>query len=102
MSKGGLSAIDLLSIEQTKARLHTLDADFKRYHVDVINALDNDDEIEEEGDVMEEHEDKMAQIIITLKSICSSVPTTSSETKTLRSRQKARNWKLYNDALLIL
>ena len=82
MSKGGLSAIDLLSIEQAKARLYTLDAEFKQYHMDIIDALDNDDEIEREGGVMEEHEDKMAHIIINLKSTSSSAPTTSSETTT--------------------
>ena len=58
-----------------------LDAKFKRYHVEVIDALDDDEEIEKEADVMEEHEEKMAYITISLKSICSSVPTTSSETK---------------------
>ena len=75
VSKGGLSAIDLLLIEQAKARLHTctLDADFKRYRIDVIDALDEDDEIERE-DAMEEHKDKMAHIIINLKSISSSAP----------------------------
>ena len=67
VSEGGLSAIDLLSIEQTKARLHTLDADFKRYHIDVNDALDDDNEIESEGSVLEEHEDKVAHIIISLK-----------------------------------
>ena len=44
VSKGGLSAIDLLSIEQAKARLHMLDAEFTWYHVDVIDTLDDDDE----------------------------------------------------------
>ena len=43
---GGLRAIDLLSIEQAKARLHMLDVEFKRYHVEVIDALDNDEEVE--------------------------------------------------------
>ena len=35
--------VNLLSIEEAKARLHTLDAEFKRYYVDVIHALDDDD-----------------------------------------------------------
>ena len=83
VSKGGLSAINLLSSEQAKARLHTLDAQFKWYHIDVIDALDDDEEIEREGDVMEEHEGKMVNIIISLKSISSSAPTTSSETTAL-------------------
>ena len=68
VSKGGLSAIDLLSIEQAKARLHTLDAEFKQCHMDVIDTLEDvTDKIESEEDVMEEHEDKMAHIIISLK-----------------------------------
>ena len=69
VSKGGLTVIDLLSIEETKARLHMLDAEFKRYHVEVIDALDDDEEIEKEADVMEEHEEKLAHINISLKSI---------------------------------
>ena len=83
MSKRGLSAIDLLSIEQAKAWLHTLDAEFKRYHMDVIDALKDDDEIEREGDVMEEYKDKMTHISISVKGISSFAPTTSSETTTL-------------------
>ena len=63
MSKGGLSAIDLLSIEQAKVRLHMLDAKFKQYHIDVIDTLDDDEKIEREGDIMEEHEDKMAHAV---------------------------------------
>ena len=45
--------------------------------MEVIDALDDDEEVEKEADVMEEHEDKMAHITISLKSIYSSVPTTS-------------------------
>ena len=60
-----------------------LDAEFKRYHVDVIDALDDDHEVEREGYVsMEGHEEKMAHIIVSLKSISFSAPTTSSKTTT--------------------
>ena len=67
-------------IDRTGQGLYTFHVDFKRYHVDVSDALDDDDQIEKEGYVMEEHEDKMAHITIILN--CSSFPTTSFETKT--------------------
>ena len=89
----GLSAIDLLLVEQAKARLHTLDAQFKWYHMDVIDTLESvTDEIESEEDVMEEHENKVAHIIIGLKSICSSAPTST----------ESKEQKFYDDALLML
>ena len=70
VSKGGLTAVDLFSVEQAKACLHTLDAEFKRYHINVIESLDDDIEIErEEGDVMEELKNRIAHIVVSLKSI---------------------------------
>ena len=65
------------------------DAEFKRYHMDVIDTLDDNDEMQREGDAMEEHEDKMAHIIISLRSISSSAPTTSYKTKaTIKTESK--------------
>ena len=49
VSKGGLTAIDLLLVEQAKTRLRTLDTKFKRYHMDVIDSLDDDTETERVG-----------------------------------------------------
>ena len=87
--KGGLSAIDLLSVEQAKARLHTLDADIKRYHMDVIDALEDvTKEIESEEDVMEEHEIKITHIIIGHKSIRSSAPNSSESTGMIKTESK--------------
>ena len=36
VAKGALTAVDLLSVEQTKTRVHTLDTEFERYHIDAI------------------------------------------------------------------
>ena len=48
--------------------------------MDVIDALEDvTDELESEKDVMEEYENKIAQMIISLRNICSSAPITSSE-----------------------
>ena len=88
MSKGRLSARDLLLIEQAKARLHMLDAEFKWYHVEVIDVLDDNNEIEREGDVLEELEDKMAYIIVSLKSISSAPTTSSGNTTTIKTERK--------------
>ena len=82
IAKGGLSAVDLLSVEQAKPWLHTLDTKFKQYHMDVSDSLDNEGEIEREEAVMEEHEIRVAHIFVSLKSISSSSPSTSFETAT--------------------
>ena len=79
IAKRGLTAVDLLSVEQVKARLHTLDTEFKRYHMDVIDSLDNKSEIGKEHEVMDEHKNRAVHIVISLKSISSSSPTTTNE-----------------------
>ena len=78
-TKGPLSAIELLSVEQAKARLHTLDTEFKRYHMEVIDALEEEDELEREQAVMDDHESRVAHISISLKAL--SVPTKESIVK---------------------
>ena len=69
IAKGGLSAIDLLSVKQAKVR----------YHMDIIDSLDDECEIEREEAAMEEHEIRIAHILVSLKSISSSSSTTSSK-----------------------
>ena len=89
VSRRGLSTLDLLSVEQAKIRLHTLDAKLKRYHMDVTDALEDVTvEIESEEYVVEEHENEIAHVIIGFKSICSSAPTSSKSA--VRSRPRAR------------
>ena len=67
IAKVGLSAINLLSVEQAKARLHILDTEFKRYHMDIIHSLDDESEIERKEAAMEKHEIKVAHIFLDLK-----------------------------------
>ena len=71
ITKGGLTPVDLLSVEQAKARLHMLDTEFKQYHMDVIDSLDNEGEIDREHDVMDEHESRVAHIFVSFKGISS-------------------------------
>ena len=47
--------------------------------MNIIDLLDDENEIEREEAVMEEHESRVAYIVVGLKSISSSFPTTSSE-----------------------
>ena len=63
----------------SKARLHTLDAKFKWYHMDIIDSLNDESETDKEHKVMDEHESRVAHIVVSLKSISSSSPTTSSQ-----------------------
>ena len=67
----GLTGVDLLSVKQAKARLHTLDTEFKWYLMDVIDSLDDDTEIEREGDVMDEHKSRVTHISVSLKELSS-------------------------------
>ena len=46
--KGGLTAVDVLSVEQANTRLHTLDTEFKRYHMDVVDSLVDVGEVKRE------------------------------------------------------
>ena len=62
MSKGGHTAIDLFSVKQVKACLHTLDTEFKWYHMDVIDLMDDDTEIDKERDVMDECKSRVIHI----------------------------------------
>ena len=71
VTKGALTAVDLLSVEQVKVRLHTLDIKFKRYHMDVIDSLEDESEMEKEHEVMDTHESRVAH--------STSSPTTSSK-----------------------
>ena len=79
VGKGGLAAIDILSVEQAKARPHTLDIEFKRYHMDVIDSLVDKTEIDKKHYVIVAHESRIAHIVFHLKSISSYSHTTSSE-----------------------
>ena len=69
--KGRLSAIHLLSVEKAKAELHTLDTEFTRYHMDIIELLDDECEAEREEAAIEEHEIRVAHIFVCLESIYS-------------------------------
>ena len=40
--QGPLTTVDLLSVEQAKARLHALDNKFKWHHMDVSDLLDDE------------------------------------------------------------
>ena len=46
--KESLTIIDLLAIRQVKGKLETLDAEFRRCHVAVVDELEDDEELEYE------------------------------------------------------
>ena len=71
VAKRGLIAVDLLSVEQLKARLHTLDTKFKRYLMDVNDSMDNESEIDREHDAIDQHESRVTHIVVSTKGICS-------------------------------
>ena len=80
----GLTAVDISSVEHAKAGLCTMDTKIKRCHMHVIDLLDGDTEIEREGDVMDEHESRVAHVSVSLKELCSTAkPTIKTESKEL-------------------
>ena len=83
-SKEGLNAVDVLSIEQAKACLPVLDTEFKRYHSDVIESLDDESEMDREEVVMDEYDNRVAHIFVSLKKLSPPAePTIKTESKEL-------------------
>ena len=83
LMKGRLDAVDLLSVEQAKVCLHTLDAEFKWYHMDVVDLLVDESEIHREETVMDEHKTESLIYLLASRDFLL-LPS-------LQSRQKARN-----------
>ena len=63
----------MLSFEQGRARLHTLDTEFKRYYMDVVDSLVDEVEVEREQAIMQENENRVAHIFVSLNKLSSHV-----------------------------
>ena len=74
----------MLSVEQAKACLHSLDAEFKWYHMDVVDSLVDDGEVERKQAITDEHESRVTRLFVRYKELSSSAePTIKAETKEL-------------------
>ena len=67
IAKGGLTAVDVLSVEQAKAHLHTFDTKFKWHHINVIVLLDKESEMDREEAVTDEHETESLSYLLASK-----------------------------------
>ena len=83
IAKGGPTAVDVLSVKQAKACLHTLDTEIKWYHIDGIDSLVDDGEVEREQAIMDEYKSRVAHIYLLASKNFLLLPS-------LQSRQKAR------------
>ena len=64
--KGNFNCHFFLAIRQAKGKLETLDAEFRQRHVAVVNKLENDEELEFEQAVLDDHDNKVACITVYL------------------------------------
>ena len=69
--KRGLTAVNVLSVEQAKVHLHvhTLDTEFKHYHMNVVDLLVDEGEVEREQVIIDENESRVAHIFVNLKEL---------------------------------
>ena len=66
MDREKLTAIDLLAIHQAKRKLEMLDAEFRGCHVSVVDEVENDEELEHEQAVLDDHSEKVTYITVHL------------------------------------
>ena len=74
-SKRELTADDVRSAQHLLQKLNSLEADFKTYHLSVVDLLD-EDALESEQVILDETDDQVVCLIIRLHRLTSSVPTT--------------------------
>ena len=66
MNTENLTTIDLLAIRQAKGKLEILDAEFIEGHVTVVNELEDDEELEHEQTILDDHDNKVIYITLHL------------------------------------
>ena len=66
MNKENLTAIDLVAIRQAKGKLETLDTEFRERHVAVVDELEDDEELECEQAILDDHDDKVTHVTVHL------------------------------------
>ena len=81
--------------EQLTAKLETLDADFKALHLQIIDSIESDDELDGEQTILDQHDDRVSEFQMRLSTLCSISargPTPSGDTpeKILLSRRLSR------------
>ena len=68
--------------------------------MDLIDSLDDVSEIDKEHKVMDEYKSRVAHIVVSLKGISSSPPTSSEPVATIKTESK--ELEFYDNTLLIL
>ena len=75
-AKGELTAEDRLSAQHLLQRLNSLDADFKSYHLAIVDLI-NEDTLDGEQAILDENDDKIAALIVRLQQMVSSSSSTT-------------------------
>ena len=66
VNKENLTAIDLLAVQQAERKLETLDVEFRQRHEAVVDELENDEELEYEQTFLDDHDNKVTYMYITV------------------------------------
>jgi len=79
--------------QRLSSKLNSLDAEFKVQHYSVIDLVDNEDELADEQDIIDRHDDNVAELSVRLQkllSLCSSHSASPSNPRNLHQRKLER------------
>ena len=81
--------------QQLITKLEALDRDFKKLHMQVVDHLDQEEELEKEQLVLDDHDDKVSNQLLRLQKLCDAVKSpVDSPTRNLLSRKLSHLEKL--------
>ena len=84
-----LSHSDQLMVQRLQQKLVTLDTKFKRYHISVIDLVEEKEDLEREQGILDNHDDRVAFMSDHLEQLASSVkPTVEAKTESQQLLQK--------------
>ncbi len=73
---------------QLAAKLETLDAEFKLYHFQIVDLLDDEEQLEREQEALDNHDDHVLDLDVRFKRLCSlTTPTQSTDQCKLSARK---------------
>ena len=89
-NKEALSHSDQLMIQRLQQRLATLDSEFQRYHISAIDLVEEEEELEREQSIFNDHNERIAVMSDRLEQLASSAkPTITAKTD---SQQLLHKW----------
>ena len=56
-------------VQQSRKRLESLEEEFKRYYLGVINHMEEEEDLEKEQAILDEHDDRVADVLDRLQQL---------------------------------